>query len=274
MAEMEELLDRLKNLSMSYCRNRETQNSESSDVCPICHGNEWILVMGEDGIERARPCECRERAIMSRRLLFAELPESLRDKTLKTFRVDIYREEKSRETARAACRIAKEYLGDFEKQKEAGMGLYIWSYTKGSGKTRLAAGIVNELLLKYPVKFAVSMAILQEIKDSWRKDSRNTESRLIDELSAVEILVIDDFGVETPAGWINDKFYQIINERYLKRKVTIFTSNEPLEKVPYDERITSRIKEMVYQISFPEESVREHISAQKSKSLIEEIMKK
>lgn len=152
------------------------------------------------------------------------------------------------------------------------MGLFIWSRTKGSGKTRIAAGIANELMKSYAVKFAVSLTILQEIKNTWRRDAEYSESRLLDALYTTDILVIDDFGVERPADWINDKLYQIINERYINRKVTIFTSNESLETLQYDDRITNRIKERTYQIAFPEESVRDHIAELHQEDMIRKLM--
>lgn len=272
MGQLEEILERMRNHSTNSCRNAGTpESSRDSDVCPICNGDEWILVK-KDGIERAVPCKCRERAVMSRRLRFADIPEAFRGMDLKTFRMDVYRNSDSKKKVSDACKIIKTYLDDFEKQKEQGMGLFIWSRTKGSGKTRIAAGIANELMKSYAVKFAVSLTILQEIKNTWRRDAEYSESRLLDALSTADVLIIDDFGVERPADWINDKLYQIINERYINRKVTIFTSNESLETLQYDDRITNRIKERTYQITFPEESVRDHIAERHREEMIQKVM--
>ena len=209
---------------------------------------------------------------MSRRLRFAEIPEAFRGMDLKTFRTDVYRDGGGRKKVTDACRIIKAYLGDFENQKGQGMGLFIWSRTKGSGKTHIAAGIANELMKNYVVKFAVSLTILQEIRNTWRRDAAGSESRLLDALSTTDILVIDDFGVEAPAAWINDKLYQIINERYINRKVTIFTSNESLDTLQYDDRITNRIRERTYQIAFPEESVRDHIAEQHQEDMLQKLL--
>lgn len=96
---------------------------------------------------------------------------------------------------------------------------------------------------------------------------------MLDALSTTDVLIIDDFGVERPADWINDKLYQIINERYINRKVTIFTSNESLETLQYDDRITNRIKERTYQITFPEESVRDHIAERHKAEIINKMMR-
>lgn len=272
MDQLEEILERMKNHSTNLCRNAETPETfKDSDVCPICEGREWILKI-KDGVEIAVPCKCREKAVMSRRLRFADIPEAFRGMDLRSFRMDVYRKQESKKMVSDACKIIKTYLDDFESQKERGMGLYIWSRTKGSGKTRIAAGIANELMKNYAVKFAVSLTILQEIKNTWRRDTEYSENQLLDALYTTDILVIDDFGVERPADWINDKMYQIINERYINRKVTIFTSNDPLETLQYDDRITNRIKERTYQIAFPEESVRDHIAEQLREEIIEKVI--
>ena len=73
------------------------------------------------------------------------------------------------------------------------------------------------------------------------------------------------------ASWINDRFYQIINDRYVNKKVTIFTSNIELEKLQYDDRITNRIKETTYQIHFPEESIRGYIAEKNDRDMIEKL---
>ena len=86
-----------------------------------------------------------------------------------------------------------------------------------------------------------------------------------------EILIIDDFGTEQVAPWIDDRFYQIINDRYINKKVTIFTSNSKLEKLPYDDRITNRIKETTYQIQFPEESIRGYIADKNTQEMIQNL---
>lgn len=245
------------------------QTLQDSNICPYCKGSGWVFVENNT----VKSCRCREKEIESRKLRFADIPDNFKDMQLQTFSVAMYREAESKEKVKAACSMIKQYLAEFEANHEFGMGLYIFSKTKGSGKTRMAASIANELLKSYQVKFAVSTTILKEIKNSWNRDRDNeyTESRLLDDLSRTDILVIDDFGTEQIAGWINDKFYHVINERYINQKVTIFTSNDTLNDLQYDTRITNRIKEKTYQIAFPEESVREHIAEKNQAELLEKL---
>ena len=81
--------------------------SQGSDVCPFCHGDEWVLEI-IDGKEVATPCVCREKAIQKRRMAFAELPEGLSDLHLASFNISAYKSEESRQKARIACQIVKE----------------------------------------------------------------------------------------------------------------------------------------------------------------------
>lgn len=211
---------------------------------------------------------------MERRLRFADIPEAFREMRLGTFRVDVYQEPEQKKKALAACRMVKEYLGMFREAEERGMGLYLYSGTKGSGKTRMAASIANELMEAHDaqVRFAVSTEILAEIRRTFDKGAEYTQSQILDALKMVEVLVLDDFGTEKVTEWVADQFYHILNSRYVSRKVTIFTSNESLGTLKYDDRITNRIKERSYQIDFPEESVREHMAEGNMQYMIGRVM--
>lgn len=160
--------------------------------------------------------------------------------------------------------------------QKQGIGLYFYSSTKGSGKTRMVCSLANELIEKHQkqVKFSTSMKILDEIKSTWGKrySPDKTEEQLIDELARADILIIDDFGTETEKDWVNEKYYEIIDGRYTSRKITIFTSNYCISRLNYDERITNRILERSLEIPFPEESVREHIAETMKQQMIAGIM--
>lgn len=252
-----------------------SQNSKDSDVCPICHGDEWILKI-VDGRSVAVPCKCRQKAVMRRRIHFAELPDVFANITLKSFSVSVYGSKESKEKARLACGVVKEYLTAYDDMRKQGLGLYIFSATKGSGKTRMAASVANELMHNHDtaVKFATSNRILSEIKRTYDRENDLSESRLLDALATVDVLIIDDFGTEKVTDWVREKFYEIINARYVNKKVMIFTSNESLRTLKYDDRITDRIKEVCYQVDFPEESVRKHISEKRMQDMMERVTRK
>ncbi len=230
--------------------------------CPKCWDTGYLqddLFTDDNGIDWAIPCDCGIKAnnAYQSRIKFAEIPEIYKNNFFNNFNTDLYNDTKISKVIFDTMN----YLNNFEDMKQNGYGLYLWSNTKGSGKTRLISSLANELLRNgYNIKFSTSLDILEEIKATWNKETDYTESELIKCLTTVDILVIDDFGVETPKQWINDKFFGIINKRYEKGLVTLYTSNYPINKLNYDKRITSRVAEKNFEIHFVEESIRERIS--------------
>lgn len=261
----------MRRMSETHTRKNLRNCLENDGRCPVCHDTGWEMIAGE-GQATFRECKCgiRQRQIMDSRLSFAAIPESFKEVRMDNFNENVYRDTDSRNKIHTAVRAINYWFSHFETMKERGMGLYLYSGRKGSGKTRMAASIANELLYGkgIRVKFATSLQILKEIKTSW--NNRNvecSESRLLDFLCTSEILIIDDFGTEQTKDWIGERFYQIINSRYVDKKITIFTSNARPDLLEYDDRIINRIKERTFQIPFPEESVRDIIARQNMREL-------
>lgn len=246
------------------------ENLELSYSCPVCKdtGIELIKV---DGHEVARDCSCGllKRQQIENQLKYACIPDNFKDMRLSTFGLNVY---KNKTIANTMVKMIKYWLNNLEKMKNDGIGLYLFSDCKGSGKTRMAASIANELMYEQgiPVRFATSIQIINEIKATWDNDGI-TENKLLNVLSTINVLVIDDFGTETVKDWITDRFYHIVNERYVRKLITIYTSNKALEKLDYDERIKNRILESTLQIPFPEESVRVKIANERQEEMIKAI---
>ena len=268
---MGNLTNQLENMITESLHDNTIKNHSPINICPICHNNGWEIVFCDDSQPYAIECKCgiRRRMIHDSRLKFASIPNSMKDVRLNNFKKTVYKRPESQEMIVDVAKAVRYFLHNFESMKERGIGLYIYSGTKGSGKTRLVVSIANELIEKYKesVKFTTSMSVLDEIRKTWSENK--SDSDLIKSLSETDILIIDDFGVEQEKGWINEKFYSIINGRYIDKKITIFTSNSRLDDLHYDDRITNRIKERVLQIPFPEESVRDHLAEELNQELLE-----
>ena len=244
--------------------SEKTIEARSSDeVCPICKGTGWQFV--DDNLVKECECGLLERERHKNKLSFAAIPETYKDVRLTDFKLSYYKTQESRDIFKASANHVKWYLDNLYQNIDHGKGIYFWSNTKGSGKTMMAAAVANELINTYHryVKFATSLDILDEIRatyDRRNRDDEETESTLLKDLATSEFLVIDDFGTERATDWAGEKFYQIVNKRYINKKVTFFTSNYNLSTLNYDDRITDRIKERSFITHFPEESVREMIA--------------
>ena len=238
--------------------------------CPICKDT-GIELKVVDGHEVARDCSCGllKRQQLENQLKYASIPENFKDMRLSSFRLDVY---ENKTIANTMVKMIKYWLNNLDQMKSDGIGLYLFSENKGSGKTRMAASIANELMQakSMPVKFSTSIQIINEIKSTWDNDGI-TENKLLNVLSTIEVLVIDDFGTETVKDWITDRFYHIVNERYVRKLMTIYTSNKSLANLNYDERIKNRILESTLQIPFPEESVRVQIANARQEEMIRAI---
>ena len=250
-------------------------DEEPKHSCPVCHDTGWEEYE-KDGYTFCRECKCgiRRRQIEENRMRFANLPSNFRKLRISSFDITAYNSHNCQNAARNAVKGINYYLNNFSALKVQGKGLYIYSQTKGSGKTRMAVSLANELMDKgVQVKFSTSLQILAEIKKSWDKNSEyQSESELINQLSRTDVLIIDDFDVEQGRkAWISERFYQIINSRYMDKKVTIYTSNSGIENLGYDDRIVNRIKERSFVLPFPEESVRDKIAKENMYELINAI---
>ena len=187
-----------------------------------------------------------------RKLEFADIPVKYKDDTFDTYRTDIYKAHAAMEKLKELCRAYVDGFDGIDK------GLYIYGETKGSGKTKMVCTIGNELMKRnHDVKFATMGTILSKIKDTYNKESEYTEDRLKDQLKTVEVLIIDDLGMESQTKWVNDTVYDIINYRYNDKKKTIYTSNVSLKDMDYDDRIVSRIAGDTMQIAWANESIRD-----------------
>lgn len=271
---MDALKESLLQMKMTNIQTNSTECSENGkDTCPICKDT-GIEIIKVDGHAYARDCKCGliQATIERNKGNFADIPLSFKDVKIENFDPGIYKNTDSRNKAVILTKCIRYWVDNFEEMKNGGMGLYMFSDAKGSGKTMMAVGIANKIMKsnKCSVKFCTSLKILSEIRASWDKSNGSSESKLLEMLTAADVLVIDDFGTEqSDKPWINERFYQIINDRYVGRKITIFTSNEKLDLLKYDDRIKNRIKERTYQLPFPEESVRDIIAKDNMRNFIE-----
>ena len=221
----------------------------------------WIIKHDNGGFKITR-CECFNKTINQNRLKKLKIPKSFENIFITDFKTDKDLYEDYFEKAR---QIKEDIIKYFENlEKFDGIGFYLYSEEKGSGKTFLLAAIGNEFSkLGYTVRFAKTMDILTLLKESYQKNPEKTYSNIIDEIKKIDVLLIDDIGVEKATDWVNEQLNFILDYRLENNKITFFTSNKSIEELELDERIISRLYDMVLPINFPEISIREKLVEKK-----------
>lgn len=142
-----------------------------------------------------------------------------------------------------AYQKALEFAENFEKQ---GKGL-LFTSNIGTGKTHLAAAIANHLMQNlYTVIFGNITDIISRIYDTYDKSSDVSTMEIIQYLTSVDLLIIDDLGKEHTSENVRTLLYQIINALYEDEKLVVITTN--LSGKELSEKIgpatVSRITEM------------------------------
>ena len=94
--------------------------------------------------------------------------------------------------------------------------------TVGTGKTHLACGIVRE----YGGLYRLAPNIVEEIRRAKSFTAKETEADLLENYGRAKLLVIDEIGRGVAGTDEQYMLYQLINERYNRRKPTVLISNQ------------------------------------------------
>lgn len=255
-------------------------------VCPTCRGCGYViiqkpapLVYGDDRlVDFAIPCpDCNggsaNRIETAKKL--SSIPESFYNKKYESFKWNIYRDEAGKEIDLSKYqKLVESFLNKYSDWKESGMGLYIFSKTKGSGKTLLSSCLCNELMELYQIRTKfVSATQLLDISQSGDKTSMDEYKREpIKLLCNCELLVIDDIGQKKSGyDWMNEILFRIIDDRMNKKLITIFTSNLEIEDLTLDDRIIERIKKISMVLRLPEFNVRSRESEEEKRKFLKDM---
>lgn len=230
----------------------------------MCNGDGSMFIVKEKA-ELLRECKCNFERRQKNKIKSAKVPLEYVDATVGSFDIELYTQQNNIDKVMIAKRIAVRYVEKYEKMQQMGKGLYLYSETKGSGKTRLAISILNALIRKYKVNglYISSVNLLNEIKQTFQDVRSMDTSRLVQTFKEVPLLVIDDLGVEKVSDWSEEMFTQILDERMSNFRPTIITSNFSISQLSNKYkmgRVSNRIEKMVFPIAMPEESVRSKLA--------------
>lgn len=119
----------------------------------------------------------------------------------------------------------------------------------GRGKTHFMFALLKEMFITKGLRLYGDVRYFDYVdldrriqEDSYKYKSSRP---LIEQLSEIPILVLDDFGIDTGTGRHERDFYEIFNNRFGNKLITIISTNMNENEMykAYGERIISRFKE-------------------------------
>ncbi|QCI26578.1 DNA replication protein DnaC [Buchnera aphidicola (Thelaxes californica)] len=118
----------------------------------------------------------------------------------------------------AARRYAEEFNGNIAS--------FIFSGRPGTGKNHLASAIGNHLILHGKTVLIVTVAdLMSNMKGTFNESSIITEENLLNNLSTVDLLMIDEIGMQTESRYEKVIINQIVDRRSSSKRSTGMLSN-------------------------------------------------
>jgi len=209
------------------------------DTCPfdLCDGSGFLH---DADTNTASDCRCRPQRVSAAkaRSLSGVIPRKYRGVSFDRAPVT----QISPPITAAVRRFAKH----IDEQLDAGRGLWFFG-SVGTGKTTLAM-----LVSKHALEAGRSVAIyslprlLAEIRTTFDDDASTSYVGLLDRLTQVDLLHIDDVGAENTSPWVLEQLYAIVNARYEEQRSIVITTNLERDALAdqINERTVSRLEEM------------------------------
>ncbi len=123
---------------------------------------------------------------------------------------------------------------------ETNEGWLVITGDHGTGKTHLAAAIVNRVIERGEPALLLAVAdLLDHLRASYSDDAEVSYDTLIEQVRTAPLLVLDDLDAYVETAWAREKFMQIVTYRFHALLPTVFTVSRPLTEI--DDRLASRL---------------------------------
>jgi DNA replication protein DnaC len=190
--------------------------SRDADTCPLglCDGSGFVV---DEATNTATDCRCRASRIARKRAA------SLEGRIPKRYRGASFDRPPVLGMPEPVVSAVRGYVRNLKARLEEGRGMWLVGDV-GTGKTTLAM-IVSGAALEAGHSVAIYSLprLLNLIRDEVGTD--NSLLDLLDRLSCVDLLHIDDLGAQHTTPWRLEQLYSIVDARYQSGRPIVATTN-------------------------------------------------
>ena len=235
----------LGSLARNIKPNQNIVEEKHNLKCERC-GNTYDYYKFSNGQEFRHGCECelieigkKERAARKEKYLNRIFNQSNVNASLRDATVNSYQPQNEYQIQ--AKNTAIEYVKTFSLDEPKSL---ILQGSYGTGKSHLAYAIAKAIKQQgYSVAFMHIPMLMERIKATYNRNATETTDELVQLLSSIDLLVLDDVGVENTEHTLN-KLFSIVDNRVGKNNIftTNFSDKELNQNMNW-QRINSRMKQ-------------------------------
>ena len=198
--------------------------------CPDCQ---------DTGYHNGTKCHCFKKQMIT--LLYEQsgIQKMLAENNFSTLSEEYY-EGEDLERFHTAVESCYDFIRKFP---EGCPNLFLYG-TVGTGKSFLSGCIAKELLDKgHSVIYFSAVQLFDMLSEYSFDKNKDSLYNPYEDLYNCDLVIIDDLGTEIANNFVTSKLFNCLNERQLRKKSTIISSNLSLEelKLLYSDRIFSRV---------------------------------
>lgn len=235
----------LGSLARNIKPNQNIVEEKHNLKCERC-GNIYDYYKFSNGQEFRHGCDCsmiqagkeaeqqKKQKYLNRIFNQSNVNASLRDATVNSYQPQNKHQIQAKNTA-------IEYVKTFSLDKPKSL---ILQGSYGTGKSHLAYAIAKAIKQQgYSVAFMHIPMLMERIKATYNRNATETTDELVQLLSSIDLLVLDDVGVENTEHTLN-KLFSIVDNRVGKNNIftTNFSDKELNQNMNW-QRINSRMKQ-------------------------------
>ncbi|WP_418805922.1 ATP-binding protein [Parasutterella sp.] len=239
-----------------YLANQVWLSGQIKEIseCPEC----FKLKQAQKAIEEEKARKEEAERNRKQRIVETRMPLEYQTKDFSTFIQET-------DSQKAAFKLARRFVKGWEKAKAGGYGL-LFLGSCGTGKTHLACAIMIELLKEYAFsypRYYKASEIFSSVRSTYQAGSTTNEEETLKFFSSIQLLVIDEVGVQKGSEAEKRILFSILDNRVTSNKPTILLSNlgpKALEELLGD-RLYDRVRSKCVPMLFAGSSMRKPATA-------------